>query len=854
MRPVTAHGAVPLDELAGALAGFGPDWLYALVPMAAFLLLAGWLWRTGPRDRPRSARLGLAVAARTGLPAWTGATLFVLLLLVLPLAVVGFFWDVGWHVDIGRDEFLLSPPHVVLLVGVSGIGVAGLAGVLTATATAADVAWRWGRWRLPASAAAMLVAGTVATVGWGIDELWHRAYGIDVTMWSPPHLAMIASASFTPLAAWLAYAEAGPHAGVRWVRRHLPPFLGTATLIGLSAWQLEFDLGVPQWQALYQPVLIVVAAGVALTAARTALGRGGALVVVAGFLVLRVLMLAVTAGVWDLAPPSFPLYLGAAVAVELAAGRGSDRPVRAAVLGGLGIGTLGVAVEWGWSQLAFAYPWRAALLPEIVIVVPVAVAASVVGVAFGRIVSHRPVAVPGRSLVAAAVLLAVGLAVPFPRTVPTGEVTVTTRPAGDGRVEVTVATDRDDVVASADRFGILSWQGDGREVIHLVPAGDGTWTSARPVPVDGTWKSFVWVADGAALGAVPIRLAGDPLLDHVPEVPVVPTRTSPWLAQTEVMLREMHEGPAWPGVVAYAGLAVSELGIVGLILAAAAALARRRRVRGWSPDAGGSLAGVRVVLTGAAAGIGAAARTALEAQGARVVGLDLVADRPDTIPVDVTDAEALTAAVATAAARLGGVDVVVANAGIGVAADTTAPPGGLGRRVLDVNLVGVWDTIAAAVPHLAPRGHVVVVASGLAVATVPYAAAYSASKRGVTALADVLRVEAADRLDVTTVLPGYIDTSIHDGPAAANASLDGIARREPLDNATDALVRAVEDRPRELTTSRRTAVELRLARWFPRTADRVLRGRLQRVEARRGRPTFLAPVPGDDPAPQEVHR
>lgn len=850
---VLGHGVLQLDELAAGLAQFGTDWLYTLGPIAAFLAVAAWLWRVGPPEVDHAiARVGVAASARTGLPAWTAATLLVLLGVVLPLAAMGFFWDVAWHIDIGRDEFLLSPPHVALLIGVSGIGVAGLVGILTATATGADVAWRWRRWRVPASAAAMVVAGAVSTAGWGIDELWHQAYGIDVTMWSPPHLAMIASAAFTPLAAWLAYAEAGPQAGTRLVQRVVPVALATATLIGLSAWQLEFDLGVPQWQALYQPVLIAVSAGIALAAARVALGRFGALVVVGTFVGFRVLMLALTAGVWGFAQPRFPLYLGAAVAVELAfaAPRLRERPVLGPVVAGLGIGVLGTAGEWLWSQVGFPYAWRASLLPEVAVVVPAAVAAALLGAGIGRLVTHQPVRISGRAFGLAVAALAVCLAVPFPRTVPEGEVTVATSPAGDGLVDVTVSTDRSDLVARADRFGILSWQGQGREIIALEPTGDGRYESARPVPVTDRWKAMVWLAAGDELGGAAIRMPADPLVD-VTAIPLVEERTGPWVAQSDLMLREAHEGPTWPAVVAYTSLAVSELAIVGLLVAASMALARRRRVKGWAGRASGSLAGRRVLVTGAASGIGAAARTALGAQGARVVGLDLVAVDDDTLVADVTDPEALGTAVAEAAGRLGGLDVVIANAGIGVAGDTTAPAGAVARRVLDVNLLGAWDTIAAALPHLSPRGHVVVVASGLAVATVPYAAAYSASKRGITAVADVLRVEARDRLDVTTVLPGYIDTAIHAGPAADNAGLDGIARKEPLDNATDALVRAVEERPRELTTSRRTAVELWLARRSPVAADRVLIRRIEQVEARRGLPTFAT---SERPAPTNAPR
>ena len=128
----------------------------------------------------------------------------------------------------------------------------------------------------------------------------------------------ISAAVFSGLATWITYAEAGPGAanrGARWVLGGLAPGV---VLIALSAWQLEYDLGIPQWQTLAQPVHIAVAGGFALTAARAALGRGGALITVVNFVAVRAVLSVISVGVWDVTPPRFPLYLGAAIAVELA--------------------------------------------------------------------------------------------------------------------------------------------------------------------------------------------------------------------------------------------------------------------------------------------------------------------------------------------------------------------------------------------------------------------------------------------------------------------------------------------------------------------------------------------------------
>jgi short-subunit dehydrogenase len=243
-----------------------------------------------------------------------------------------------------------------------------------------------------------------------------------------------------------------------------------------------------------------------------------------------------------------------------------------------------------------------------------------------------------------------------------------------------------------------------------------------------------------------------------------------------------------------------------------------------------SVAGLHVVITGAGGGIGSAATAALQAGGARVCGIDLHGGG-EIIAADVRDPEATKAAVDEAAARLGGIDVLVNNAGIGTAQDAGAAPDALARATLEINLLGAWITTAAALPHLLrSRGHLVNVASGLAVVAVPYAAAYSASKRGLAAYSDSVRLEYRGRVTVTTVYPGYVRTAIHEGPAAQGVSLEGMVNADRVEQAAAALVRACSHRPRELSTSRTTALSLSVARHLPRLVEAVV---ARRVEARR---------------------
>jgi NAD(P)-dependent dehydrogenase (short-subunit alcohol dehydrogenase family) len=239
---------------------------------------------------------------------------------------------------------------------------------------------------------------------------------------------------------------------------------------------------------------------------------------------------------------------------------------------------------------------------------------------------------------------------------------------------------------------------------------------------------------------------------------------------------------------------------------------------------------MRVVVTGAAGGIGSAAVEELQARGASVVGID----RHDC---DVRDQAAVNRAVASAIAQLGGLDVLVNNAGIGTPQSAGAAPDEAALAVLDVNLVGPWRVTAAALPALLEsRGRVVNVASGLAHLTVPFAVAYCMSKRGVVAYSDALRLEYGDRLEaVTTVYPGYIRTGIHAEAAALGVGLEGAVPPEHVRDAARTIARAALGRPaRDLATTHRGGFGYAVARRVPRRLlDRAVSGRLERM-ARRG--------------------
>jgi NAD(P)-dependent dehydrogenase (short-subunit alcohol dehydrogenase family) len=223
-----------------------------------------------------------------------------------------------------------------------------------------------------------------------------------------------------------------------------------------------------------------------------------------------------------------------------------------------------------------------------------------------------------------------------------------------------------------------------------------------------------------------------------------------------------------------------------------------------------------VLITGAARGIGAAAARAVAARGASValVGLEgeelrrvaaACGPRAAAFEADVTDAEALDSAVTGALERFGGIDAVVANAGIASAGSILHAEPRAFERVIDVNLLGVYRTMRATLPHLVDRrGYHLTVASVAAAIWSPGLGNYNASKAGVEALTRTLGLEVAHLgVAVGVAYFSWIDTDLvraadaHPGSTGVRQRLPGPLRTTyPVDEAGEAVARGIERRAR----------------------------------------------------------
>ncbi|HEX8646996.1 MAG TPA: hypothetical protein VF715_08835 [Thermoleophilaceae bacterium] len=512
----------------------------------------------------------------------------------LIVAAFGMYWDISLHIDNGRDAGpLANPAHYFILVGLFGVFFAGMASIVLARheRTATSVRLPNG-WHAPLGGLAIAFFGALALVAFPLDDTWHRLFGQDVTLWGPTHLVLVGAAACATLGLWVLLTEGrrarplepGDRSGALWSRLGELVVPGSL-LVGLSTFQAEYDFGVPQFRLVLAPVLIVLAAGIALVAARVRSGPGGALAAVGLYLAVRGALAALVGPGLGQTTTQFPLYLAEAASVELVAlAAGTRRTLRFGALAGLAIGTVGLAAEWGWSHVWSPIEWPASMLGEAVLLaVPTAVAAGVLGALAGAALIRERPSLPGGGRTAAALagaavlaVLAWGLWMPAPADPPAAAVTLHEQPGAPGArtVHADVVLRPRDAAGGAAVLNMHSYQGGGLVLARLHRGGDGTYRTNRPVPVGGGWKTVVQLERDRAVLALPVYLPRDTAIP-APEVPAAPSFTREFAPGSEVFLREKRDDvPAGLAAAGYAGVAALWAAMVAALVAALARLVR----------------------------------------------------------------------------------------------------------------------------------------------------------------------------------------------------------------------------------------------------------------------------------------
>lgn len=537
--------------------------------VAAVVITLLLLW-VGHAHRTHRIRWLTRVADKVGdkfhRPGWVALPVLVFTTSII-CALFGFIWDVSWHIGNGRDPGpLANPAHYFIIIGLFGIFLGGMTAVVLPFDKPGPAAVRITRnWHAPVGGVLMAGCGLYAMIGFPLDDIWHRIFGQDVTLWGPTHLMMIGGACFSLFAVLMLEREGEAEEGEEVYHGVFITFLRYLSFggmyIGLSVYQIEYDFGVEQFRLVLQPMMIAAAAGLAAVAARITMGRGAALI-------SAIFAIALRGGVALLVGPIlgapinwFPLYLGPALAVELVALTPVfKRPIVFGAVAGLGVGTVGLWLESLWISAVYHYPWPVSMWGEaLAMAVPVAVLMGMCGALFGLVLTGQrlPSRAVGISVIVATVLViggavANGLHIIVPRQ-NNATIMLTDVPSAPGKRMVSADVQlqpADMVSAHPDWVTILSWQGRmendrGLQIDRLEKVGPGHYRSTRPLPVWGSWKTLLRIQDGYTMTAVPIYEPADDAIP-APEVPALSAMNRPFVQEITILQRERDQNaPVW---------------------------------------------------------------------------------------------------------------------------------------------------------------------------------------------------------------------------------------------------------------------------------------------------------------------
>jgi hypothetical protein len=573
----------------------------AIATGAALVLSAAISWLGMGHRSGKVPYLGRAadLAERiSGLPGWA-ALPTALAVASLLVALLGMYWDISLHIDVGRDPGpLANPAHYLILAGLFGIFSAGYFAICLPKERPGPAAVHIaGDWYAPVGGALIAACGAFALIGFPLDDIWHRLFGQDVTLWGPTHLMLIGGAAMTLIGQAVLLVEgmrAGspnrPRSELALIVRLRRIGLMGGLLIGLSTFQAEFDFGVPQFRFVLEPVLLAVAASVALVCARLWIGRGGALGAAAFFIAIRGALALVVHQAFGEALPHFPLYLAEAGCVELCGLALARRPLPFGAASGLAIGTVGFAAEWGWSQIAMPIAWTSDLFPEAMILAMIAgVAGGLLGALLGLALKGQ---LPGRRAARAVPIVALiailgvfvdGLWTTVPQNVRANVTLHTVRSGPQREVSATVRIDPPQAAKDPAWLNATAWQGGGLVIDRLAPASDGVYRTTDPIPVSGDWKATIRLQRGRQILGLPVYMPKDAAIPWAPGVPAKRHFTRSFVADHQLLQREQKPGvPGW--LKTAAPLVVLALAL-GFLASLAWGLGRVARRTGGPPDA-----------------------------------------------------------------------------------------------------------------------------------------------------------------------------------------------------------------------------------------------------------------------------
>ena len=465
----------------------------------------------------------------SGQPGWASMPCG-LAIIGLITALFGLYWDVSLHVDTGRDDGAFgTPAHYFILGGLYCIVMAGFFAMCLPERKEGPTFVKITRdWHAPLGGILMFAAGSFSIIGFPLDDGWHRIFGQDVTLWGPTHMMLIGGACMALVGIAVLQVEVVRvmkrtgqiHTERWWVKMLRNVWLPGGLLIAMSTFQLEFDLGLPQFALIFHPMLMMLAAGLVLVAARVWLGKGAAFGAVAFFLIMR-FGLYVLVGDLGETPAHFPLYIVEAAIVEgLALVISPKRPLVFGAWCGLAIGTIGLAAEWGWSHVWMPIPWPAEILPQgAALGLATALAASLMGAWMGARLGADTVPQAGGlrwaglgGAIAISAMLAFALVTNGDGGV-SAKVALQDVAGGAERAAiVTAELDPPDAAKGATWLTATSWQGGGMVVDRLREIRPGVYRSTEAIALHGSWKSLLRLHSGSSLTGLALYAPVDPAI------------------------------------------------------------------------------------------------------------------------------------------------------------------------------------------------------------------------------------------------------------------------------------------------------------------------------------------------------